>query len=57
MTHGRGESYSADMVTAAPGDPEIPAAPVDRIYFADEHTAVRVSFPVAPSLRRDLPSS
>ena len=27
------------MVTAAPGDPEILAAPVDRIYFADKHTA------------------
>jgi monoamine oxidase len=39
MTYGRGESYPADMVTAAPGDPEILAAPVDRIYFADEHTA------------------
>jgi monoamine oxidase len=34
-----GESYSADMVTAAPGDPEILAAPAGRIHFAGEHTA------------------
>jgi len=27
------------MVTAAPGDPEILAAPADRIYFAGQHTA------------------
>jgi len=34
-----GESYSADLVTAAPGDPEILAAPAGRIHFAGEHTA------------------
>ena len=34
-----GESYSADTVTAAPGDPEILAAPAGRLHFAGEHTA------------------
>ena len=34
-----GESYSADTVTTAPGDPEILAAPAGRIHFAGEHTA------------------
>jgi monoamine oxidase len=34
-----GESYSADTVTAAPGDPAILAAPAGRIHFAGEHTA------------------
>jgi monoamine oxidase len=34
-----GESYSAETVTAAPGDPEILAAPAGRIHFAGEHTA------------------
>jgi monoamine oxidase len=34
-----GESYSADTVTASPGDPDILAAPVGRIHFAGEHTA------------------
>jgi monoamine oxidase len=34
-----GESYSADTVTAAPGDPDILAAPAGRIHFAGEHTA------------------
>jgi monoamine oxidase len=34
-----GESYSADIVTAAPGDPDILAAPAGRVHFAGEHTA------------------
>ena len=34
-----GESYSADTVTAAPGDPDLLAAPAGRIHFAGEHTA------------------
>jgi monoamine oxidase len=34
-----GESYSADIVTAAPGDPGLVAAPAGRIHFAGEHTA------------------
>ena len=34
-----GESYTADTLTAAPGDPDILAAPAGRIYFAGEHTA------------------
>lgn len=34
-----GESYSADLVTAAPGDQDILAAPAGRIHFAGEHTA------------------
>jgi monoamine oxidase len=34
-----GESYTADTLTAAPGDPDILAAPVGRIHFAGEHTA------------------
>lgn len=34
-----GQSYSADTVTAAPGDPDTLAAPVGRIHFAGEHTA------------------
>jgi monoamine oxidase len=33
------ESYTADTLTAAPGDPDILAAPVGRIHFAGEHTA------------------
>jgi monoamine oxidase len=38
-TLGRLESYTADTLTAAPGDPDILAAPVGRIHFAGEHTA------------------
>jgi monoamine oxidase len=34
-----GESYSADIVTALPGDPGILAAPSGRVHFAGEHTA------------------
>ncbi|HYB85713.1 MAG TPA: NAD(P)/FAD-dependent oxidoreductase [Streptosporangiaceae bacterium] len=34
-----GQSYSADTLTAAPGDPDILATPAGRIYFAGEHTA------------------
>jgi monoamine oxidase len=34
-----GESYSADIVTAAPGDGDILAAPVGPVHFAGEHTA------------------
>jgi monoamine oxidase len=34
-----GESYSADTLTAAPGDADIVAAPSGRIHFAGEHTA------------------
>ena len=34
-----GESYSADLVTAAPGDGELLALPAGRIHFAGEHTA------------------
>ncbi len=34
-----GESYTADTVTAAPGDAGILAAPAGRIHFAGEHTA------------------
>jgi monoamine oxidase len=34
-----GQSYPADLTTAAPGDPEILAAPAGRIHFAGEHTA------------------
>jgi monoamine oxidase len=34
-----GESYSADTLTAAPGDTDILAAPAGRIHFAGEHTA------------------
>jgi monoamine oxidase len=34
-----GESYSADIVTTAPGDPDILAAPAGRLHFAGEHTA------------------
>jgi monoamine oxidase len=34
-----GESYTADTLTAAPGDLDILAAPAGRIYFAGEHTA------------------
>ena len=34
-----GESYSADIVTVAPGDADILAAPVGRVHFAGEHTA------------------
>ncbi len=34
-----GQSYSADTITAAPGDPGILAAPAGRIHFAGEHTA------------------
>ena len=34
-----GESYSADTLNAAPGDPDILAAPAGRIHFAGEHTA------------------
>ncbi|HEY2078633.1 MAG TPA: NAD(P)/FAD-dependent oxidoreductase [Streptosporangiaceae bacterium] len=33
------ESYSADTLTAAPGDTDILAAPAGRIHFAGEHTA------------------
>jgi monoamine oxidase len=34
-----GESYSADIVTAASGDVAILAAPAGRVHFAGEHTA------------------
>ena len=34
-----GESYSADTITAAPGDPEIIGAAAGRVHFAGEHTA------------------
>ena len=34
-----GESYSADTITAAPGDAEIIAAAAGRVHFAGEHTA------------------
>jgi monoamine oxidase len=34
-----GESYTADMLTAVPGDPDLLAAPAGRIHFAGEHTA------------------
>jgi monoamine oxidase len=34
-----GESYTADALTAAPGDPDILAVPAGRIHFAGEHTA------------------
>ena len=34
-----GESYTADTLTAAPADPDLLAAPADRIHFAGEHTA------------------
>jgi monoamine oxidase len=34
-----GESYTADTLTAAPGDPDILAAPAGLIHFAGEHTA------------------
>jgi monoamine oxidase len=34
-----GESYTADTLTAAPGGPDILAAPAGRIHFAGEHTA------------------
>jgi monoamine oxidase len=34
-----GESYTADTLTPAPGDPDILAAPAGRIHFAGEHTA------------------
>jgi monoamine oxidase len=34
-----GESYTADTLTAAPGDAYILAAPAGRIHFAGEHTA------------------
>jgi monoamine oxidase len=34
-----GESYSADIVTAAPGDVAVLAAPAGRVHFAGEHTA------------------
>jgi len=34
-----GESYSADTLTAAPGDEDLIAAPVGRVHFAGEHTA------------------
>src|SRR5689334_24995292 len=33
------ESYSASVVTAAAGDDELIAAPLDRVHFAGEHTA------------------
>jgi len=33
------ESYTADTLTAAPGDPDVLAAPAGRIHFAGEHTA------------------
>jgi monoamine oxidase len=36
-----GESYTADTLTAAPGDVDILADPAGRIYFAGEHTAGR----------------
>jgi monoamine oxidase len=36
-----GESYSADTVTAAPGDEELLAIPSGRVHFAGEHTAGR----------------
>jgi len=34
-----GQSYSAETVTAAPGDPDILAAAHGRVHFAGEHTA------------------
>jgi monoamine oxidase len=34
-----GESYTADLVSAAAGDADILAAPAGRIHFAGEHTA------------------
>jgi monoamine oxidase len=34
-----GESYTADTLTAAPGDPDLLAASAGRIHFAGEHTA------------------
>ena len=34
-----GESYTADTLTALPGDQDILAAPAGRIHFAGEHTA------------------
>jgi monoamine oxidase len=34
-----GESYTADLVTAAPGDQELLAMPAGRVHFAGEHTA------------------
>jgi monoamine oxidase len=34
-----GESYSADTLAAAPGDPGILAAPAGRIHFAGKHAA------------------
>jgi monoamine oxidase len=34
-----GESYSADTLTVAPGDPDVLAAPAGRMRFAGEHTA------------------
>jgi monoamine oxidase len=34
-----GESYTADTLTVAPGDPDLLAAPAGRIHFAGEHTA------------------
>jgi monoamine oxidase len=34
-----GESYTADTLAAAPGDPDILATAVGRIHFAGEHTA------------------
>jgi monoamine oxidase len=34
-----GESYTADTLTAVPGDQDVLAAPVGRIHFAGEHTA------------------
>ena len=36
-----GESYSADTVSAAPGDQELLAIPAGRVHFAGEHTAGR----------------
>ena len=34
-----GESYSADTITAAPGDAEVISAAAGRVHFAGEHTA------------------
>lgn len=34
-----GESYTADTLTAASGDPDILAVPAGRVHFAGEHTA------------------
>ena len=34
-----GESYTADTLTAAPGDPDILATPAGHMHFAGEHTA------------------